>query len=518
MEGSPVSRGYRAILALREVEFADRMKKGEILPLIFPHNFSSIFIVVAVLLVPWPRHNAFRFARHFAFCVVLYLNTLTIVNCRTLGMANSYGVGMGFIWLTIWSATLLVFRDVQGEFKRIERTREVRERRSNGVNAEANGHKNLQFWQSEISSPGNGGLSKTSGEKTTNSLQCRAKYRWQSYPEKFSHRFTWVLDVSMFSFRGTGWNWGNPTLPPSVADPPTKYVLMSVLKKTFIHYLRLDLVKILMVRDSYFWGLVDSPHPPFLAPLGHFAGFFAHIYRHFLIYLGIVSSLTTLHGYLCIAYLLLSLFYGSSTRITVPIEAPWLYRGLFGPFSSVFDYGLAGGWGKWWHQIFRYGFVSPSDWMFQYLPRFLRKKPIFLFLRAMIAFMLSGLIHACGSYTQFAPTHPLSGPFLFFILQFLGIVAQGLTSHLLSHLPFPLPKWLKQWGNVAFTITWILLTGPLVANDFSRGGIWLFEPVPISPLRGFGFGTPDEGWWCWHGKWFRMWKGEKWWQRGIQIL
>lgn len=52
-------------------------------------------------------------------------------------------------------------------------------------------------------------------------------------------------------------------------------------------------------------------------------------------------------------------------------------------------------------------------------------------------------------------------------------------------------------GNWVGTVGWLYLTGPLLADDFARCGIWLFEPVPVSIVRG-GLG---ERWWCWGGRW-----------------
>ncbi|WEW56603.1 hypothetical protein PRK78_002050 [Emydomyces testavorans] len=449
-------------------------------------------------------------------------------------MANGYGVGLCFMWHTIWSAALLVFNDVQGEFKRIERIFEICKVSLNGANSTANGtgrqitkdarYRSRQSGETEAYLPSHSTKSESPPKdavgEPTNNAQYSASYRWQPYPKTFSHRLTWVLDLSMSSFRGVGWNWGNPTLPAVVqGTTATKSTLKSALMTTAIYYMGLDVLKVLMMKDPYFWGLVDSPPPHFFAFFGQFAGFFSHIYRHLFTCLGILFALENLYGYMCIIYLSIALSLGPRTRITVPIEAPWLYPPLFGPcMVAVLDDGLAGAWGKWWHQTFRFGFVSPSDWIFTRLPRFLQKKSTSFVLRVIIAFTLSGLLHACGSHTQLAATYPLSGVFLFFVLQIPGVVLQQLVAYLCTRLPIRFPRWSKRLANLAFVVVWILLTGPFAADDFSRGGIWLFEPVPFSPLRALGFGAPDEGWLCWHGKWIRAWKGERWWQQGIQIL
>ncbi|TKA71366.1 hypothetical protein B0A49_04375 [Cryomyces minteri] len=48
------------------------------------------------------------------------------------------------------------------------------------------------------------------------------------------------------------------------------------------------------------------------------------------------------------------------------------------------------------------------------------------------------------------------------------------------------PKVFWKVVNFAFVHVWFYYTSPLLVDDFAKGGIWLFEPIPISPLRGLG--------------------------------
>lgn len=55
-------------------------------------------------------------------------------------------------------------------------------------------------------------------------------------------------------------------------------------------------------------------------------------------------------------------------------------------------------------------------------------------------------------------------------------------------------------GNFAVTMIWLYWTAPLLVDDFARGGVWLYEPLIISPLRILGFGAYDDsGWNLWSG-------------------
>jgi hypothetical protein len=66
---------------------------------------------------------------------------------------------------------------------------------------------------------------------------------------------------------------------------------------------------------------------------------------------------------------------------------------------------------------------------------------------------------------------------------------------------------------VLFAAGWLALTGPLLVDDFARCGVWLFEPVPVSLVRGL----TGQGWWCWGGRWVGWWQGRYWWETGIAI-
>ena len=136
-------------------------------------------------------------------------------------------------------------------------------------------------------------------------------------------------------------------------------------------------------------------------------------------------------------------------------------------------------------------------------------------LQVTIAFALSGSLHAAGSYTQFADTKPLR-PFLFFMVQGLGSLGQRTVTRSLGTKN--LPQWLRRTGNGLFVLIWAYYTGPLLADDFARGGIWLFEPLPFSLFRGLGLGSQEDGFNCWHGKWFRLWNRGRWWERGFAII
>jgi len=190
---------------------------------------------------------------------------------------------------------------------------------------------------------------------------------------------------------------------------------------------------------------------------------------------------------------------------------------MFGDFNHVLDSGLAGWWGAWWHQTFRVTFQQPGDWLVASLG--LKQRSITgKLVSTWMAFFLSGVLHASGSYTQLGDTHPFTGPMAFFMLQALGVTVQMTLVQLLKSAGVTqhVPKSIRRIANLVITIGWLYFTAPLLVDDFARGGIWLFEPVPISIFRGLGLGPKGAGWWCWDG--LVAWRtGKSWWDSGIAL-
>lgn len=174
--------------------------------------------------------------------------------------------------------------------------------------------------------------------------------------------------------------------------------------------------------------------------------------------------------------------------------------------------------------MFRFGISEPSSFLLRKLnwdPRSQKSR----LLQVTIAFTITGLLHLSGSSTMYAPTNPISGPFLFFILQGFGVMGQTYFTKLLLTKFLPSskswPKWFIRLSNLLFVATWMYYTGPLFADDVAKSALWNFEPVPISLVRGLGFGLDGEGWWCWHGKWIIWWdgrEGDGWWRRGWALI
>lgn len=359
---------------------------------------------------------------------------------------------------------------------------------------------------------------------------------WQAYPQDILHRLDWVMDLCT-NFRGPGWNWHVQTLSTARYPSPTLPALSLSSRKSFrrsairdfiFWYFLVDAIKTAVTHDPYFWGIasISSPAlsvaylPSWLAlspPL-------SKLYRLLLSLAGVFSALSFIFTLSPLTFAILAPLFKLDKLTHSPLLEPLLYPPYWGFFvRSVLDKGLAGWWGNWWHQLFRMGMSEPSRVLIEKLgsdPRGWKARCV----RLVIAFGISGVIHAGASYTTFGPeTRPLLGSFSFFIFQAFGILAEQVVFDTLgiSKTLLMCPRPLKRAGTCLYLMIWFYLSAPWLIDDIATGGVWLFEPVPISIFRGLGLGAGDQGWWCWHGEWATWWSGfdgTPWWRKGIAIL
>ncbi|KAJ5165362.1 uncharacterized protein N7500_007192 [Penicillium coprophilum] len=525
----PRSSSYRDLAKNYERQLDTQIEQGIFKPVFIYHVVILNILPLIGLVIPRSRGGQYVRKGIFVLCIAIAIEILQ--HRRAIIGGNGYMLGLMTAWWLVWNATLFVFTDLENDFKRIER-RPVDIKSQNDPKIEPCTAKKSPGSNNPTCLQGDGNL-----------------FVWRSYPERFWHRLEWSAGL-LFNLRGPEWNWRASHLGPlpqpvhkqldsgfvssiKAHEPSTypsgKHRLQAAFRKFFISYLVLDTLKvIILMPDPYFQGLApaDSPTPfpffyftnltlyPVMAQLCH------RLYSAISVYFAL-EFVTSLNP---IFFLGLSLAFpnGAKNLTAAPLGAPWLYSEAFGPFfSPVLDEGLAGCWGRWWHQIFRYGFVASARWILSVLPAGLAshmqvRRGIYV----MVAFCLSGFVHACGSHTQIADTSPIFGPFLFFALQGVAIMAeQFFKTSILPKSPFAgAPRWLRRTANFVFVFCWLMTSGGLIADDFAKGGLWLMEPLPISPLRALGFGLQGQGWWCWNDPWFRYWSDGTYWGSGIRVL
>ncbi|KAM3421373.1 hypothetical protein BST61_g1770 [Cercospora zeina] len=527
--------------------YNDLISSGTFQPFVYPQATLGFAIILVYLLIDHRRRPLLAQFRLPIFGFLVAFSTWTIVNVRARSAPAAYGVGLISSWGTMWTAAVMAWNDCQTDFRRLERAdqaalRKVREEYLTHINAKdiANGgiekQKRVELLE----------LSET--RATQGPSKRTAPIFWQAYPMRpFIERLDWIADV-FCSFRGVGWSFqtsGIPELPKhielgllrneeeddadrqdtsnsdEISPPTTSYtglirlssrhaLLRFLLPRLFLGAAALDIIKTLMHHDPYFWGYTNTTtSPPWL--LGITSPILLRSARLLLSFLGISIALNTIFllGPLFFIYILSPKCLG--LRGT-PFLNPPTY---FGSISHVLNKGLAGFWSSYWHQTFRYAFQAPATHLLAALqiePRSRRGRLLSLWL----AFVLSGLLHASGSTTQLGDTRPIRGPFAFFLSQALGITVQTFFTQTTQHHLSYFPRAVRQIGNLMFVIVWMYFTAPLLVDDFAKGGVWLYEPLIISPLRLCGWGRPDdrEDWILW--KDLVGWRsGKGWWDTGL---
>ncbi|CDM29477.1 hypothetical protein DTO013E5_5189 [Penicillium roqueforti] len=511
---------YRDLAKDYETRLDTLIEQGIFKPVFLYHVVILNIIPLIGLVIPRSKGGQYVRKGLFVLCIAIAIEIFQ--NRRAIIGGNGYMLGLMTAWWLVWNATLFVFTDLEHDFKRIERK---------PVDIKSNDAKTL------------------CSNNPTCTQQDSNLFIWRSYPKKFWHRLEWSAGL-LFNLRGPEWNWRTSHLGPlprpihdqlhpgfvgkiKAHEPSTypngKHRLQAAFRKFLISYLVLDILKVIVLMpDPYFQGLAPADSlSPF--PFFYFTNFTLHpaisqICRRLYSAISVYTALEFVTSLNPIFFLGLSLAFPNGARklTAAPLGASWLYSDAFGPFFvPVLDDGLAGCWGRWWHQIFRYGFVASARWILSVLPVGLASHPqVRRVTYVMVAFCLSGFVHACGSRTQIADTSPVSGPFLFFALQGVAIMAeQVFKTSVFPKSPFArAPRWLRRTTNFVFVFCWLMASGGLIADDFARGGLWLMEPLPISPLRGLGFGLQGQGWWCWDEPWFRYWSDGTYWGSGIRAL
>lgn len=513
----------REVLLHYDRVYSDLIDSGGAHPFLFPWATLGASAVFVYLLFDHRRSRLLARLRYVVFSLLVAFESWCVWTNKARNPASGFGVGILSAFTALWVAASVIANDCQSDFRRIERcpvepSSSQRDRTSDRGDGTETGLDTTSH---------NGHLRRRAG--VTDAVSIRASNKpilfWQTYPtDSLVARLDWVADV-FFSFRGVGWNWQTAGIPP----PPTwvqaqlngdadaverdepvrtsrtgirRFGSRAALLRTsainlIIGYIALDGLKTLVANDPYFWGYTSAPAPDHLPDFIRASHVLTRSWRLLVSLAAIYAALRTIFA------LGPAFFCGLLGPRWIGLRGEaWLNPlDMFGSMGNALDKGLAGWWGGFWHQTFRFAFEAPTARLLARLGVDKRSKAGNLTALA-VAFLLSGCLHACGSHSQLGATRPLMGPMRFFALQAVGIAAQTLAADLIAswgvlrRTPTPLKRLL----NFLLVHFWLYHTAPILVDDFAQGGIWLFEPVPVSVFRGLGLGPKDAGWWCdWDG-------------------
>ncbi|RKF55996.1 hypothetical protein OnM2_085033 [Erysiphe neolycopersici] len=473
-------------------------------PQVIPCNYLSLLLPIVYLCIP-QKQNPVIFAARWPLVGLITWFELRAIQ-QTSGTTLSLGFmnGMQSSVVILWIWTWLIIKRPQRDAKRVER------RRVRVIRDEMKAQLTKNFILKEEPCP----------EKLASEIvpisneECYKdayEYFWQSYPENIYERIFWVLDLLM-NYRGPGWNWSVPivrTITPETLSKlenpeeggnssdslaPRKWSKSGCCENfrqisIFVFsYLIIDIGWHLMMQDPYFkFGPNTYELPSHLKSLHPII---LYLYRMSITGIMLITSMRTINAAFnfIVAYIL-------GPRVFGLRGEPIYYNQVWGSFSNVFDRGLGGLWGNYWHQTFRNFFTAPTDYLIEngYIkPRKFTTKLIGL----AFAFVLSGFIHWAGMVTAFGDTKPLD-EFLFYGLQGIGVGLQSGLSKMFSSIIVKLPVSVRKIGNLLFTLIWFYLTAWLEADNLGRSGLYLLPVIPFSPLAYFGFGEQDAKWDCW---------------------
>ena len=455
-------------------EFHRQLELQQISQFVIPADISNFILLIVYLMVMQKLPHLSKIP---VFLVIVALSIQSLHTSRTLGLAYGVLVGINSSLCVILSAILMFLHQPAVEFKRVI-----------AFNSNTKCDEN------------------TKGEDE----------QWQGMPASGYKRLLWILDL-VGSLRALHWSHGQRQNQSSAAtcekDAHHSPSLRRNICKVFLIYLCADVLKEIIAMDPYFWGFTEHAPPDYIKstlPLSALV----QVYR---MLIGFATFYIALHFAYTVGLLLFLNILGPSIAGTWGHERA--YRPLYGSIDSVATRGLQGWWGAWWHQCFRFVLTSPTNAIINKFH--IRKGGVLAkILGLIIPFLISGAIHACGSYTLWGETRPMNA-FLFFVLQPVGIALQIISSWSLGRLGLMnnnrFARHIGGAANVAFTVFWLLWTFPLLADDFAKGGLWLTEPFPISALQALGLGCQaratvlDFD----YGLPFR--KGSRWWQMGLTM-
>lgn len=318
----------------------------------------------------------------------------------------------------------------------------------------------------------------------------------EPYPETLSKRVPWVFTL-LVSLRLAGWKIGEPSHDKS--QPPKRMSRIAFLKHAMAinvtSYVLLDLAAAYVQTDSYFTTShmsVDAPFPPLAGQM--------HQSLHLLRLLPprlVRASVLAAQIYAIVT----SLFYlgtpmavGLNALRSIPDQwSPHTWPLFLGKFSEVWDRGLRGLWGKWWHHNNRQVTATPGRALAQAMG-VKTSSTLGFGMLATSAFFFSGVLHM-----GLIPPYPRSNVLTsfemklyvggFFWAQLPAFAIEVAVASFLARFAPDVPGWkLSKVVILVWTAAWLCLTFPLLTPPFRELGYWTRYPIPISVVQGLSSG------------------------------
>ncbi|KAL2796175.1 membrane bound O-acyl transferase family-domain-containing protein [Aspergillus keveii] len=470
------------MMLAKQVELDLLYDQGVYCPLLLHH---VVFLFAPAIEVGMMRRQSTPYNLQIRLITILWTATVgywIIQHCRTVYFYNGFVIGLVASSAILRATSLLLFRDPETEFLRVAEHRGEQE-------------------------PENGDKAQTTYYSTV--------FNWgHARGDPCHRRLVEQLNDA-----------DNKRAKASDFAAPMMTLLRAVLQLIKAS-LTLELLSIFTSADPYFYGDITADlHVPGLRLTFPVSSPFTQTWRTLL---GIFRMCLGLTYAKCIFNTITLAFCtflpkAGYTVFRIQTHGVWMYPNPFGPAIMLLDDGLIGAWGSFWHQAYRFDFNSCARFIIRScLPASYQGSPPFkATVHVLVAFSLSGLIHALASYTQFAETNAFTGVGWFFLLQGFGAVAQVLwTRVVLRKLRgyVHVSRRTARIANAVFLFCWFCVTGPVLFDEYARGLLWVPAVSPRCLLQGLGMsfaGSP-----CVRCKGYpvQFWKGNSWWTSGIRLL
>lgn len=323
----------------------------------------------------------------------------------------------------------------------------------------------------------------------------------EPYPEEFGKRLSWVLTL-LVSLRLTGWKIGDPSHDNSQPTPRLKRsdFLRIAVPTTVLGYLIMDVTSSYVHTDPYFLTSemsIDAPYPtpassmPTLIVLIRLLP--PRLLRSSVLAAQIYAMVTSMFFLPTIPAV------GLNAIGLLPDEwSPHTWPVFFGSFSNVWERGLRGLWGGWWHSMNRQITATFGREM-AVLMGISTKSTLAFVMLSMSAFLLSGVIHVGMIPPE--PESRLMGANAmrlhiagFFWLQMPAVTIELAMAYFARRFVHGVEEWrMTRLLVLGWVTIWLCLTLPLLTVPFREIGYWNYYAVPISLLRGF----TGKGWTTW---------------------
>lgn len=217
-----------------------------------------------------------------------------------------------------------------------------------------------------------------------------------AYATSYKDRIGWAVDLAA-TLRGINWSFyfrDKSKIPKPLSNlrQARSTSFCGCLLRFLLSCACIDVLKLVMMTNPYFWGYTRAVAPSHLPSFFHCpAIFFA--YRSALITAGVKVAL----HYQCDFNALISTQL-LGPKILGPAGEAWMHPPIFGPFSAVLEDGLNDFWGQYWHQIFWVAFTSAGRWVVLRLglkPGARRARMVVM----LVAFLMSSTLYASSTLT-----------------------------------------------------------------------------------------------------------------------